>query len=95
MTRPLGYTLISGGGSGGSDSAKVDKYTTQAKTADFTAAPGFIYLIDSTAGAVVATLPAAIGSVELDVTTSGPTEVRLISSGTPKISVRGVINLTR
>jgi hypothetical protein len=40
-------------------------------------------------------LPAAIGSVELDVTTSGPTEVRLISSGTPKVSVRGVINLTR
>ena len=40
-------------------------------------------------------LPAAIGSVEVDVTTSGPTEVRLISSGTPKVSVRGVVDLTR
>ncbi len=40
-------------------------------------------------------LPAAIGSVELDVTTAGPTEVRLISSGTPKVSVRGVVNLKR
>lgn len=40
-------------------------------------------------------LPAAIGSIEVDVTTSGPTEVRLISAGTPKVSVRGVVNLTR
>lgn len=54
-----GYTLISGGGSSGSDATKVDRYTTQSKTASFTAAPGFVYLVDSTAGAVVATLPAA------------------------------------
>lgn len=40
-------------------------------------------------------LPAAIGSVEVDVTTSGGTEVRLISAGTPKVSVRGVVDLIR
>lgn len=40
-------------------------------------------------------LPAAIGSVEMDVTTSGGTEVRLISVGTPKVSVRGVIEVIR
>lgn len=38
---------------------KTDSYTTQSKTATFTAAPGFVYLIDSTSGAVVVTLPAA------------------------------------
>ncbi len=48
-----------GGGSSGPDTTKVDKYTTQDKTASFTATAGFIYLIDSAAGAVVATLPAA------------------------------------
>lgn len=57
------------------------------------------FRVGQTDPAVAATgshvLPAAIGSVELDVTTSGPTEVRLISSGTPKVSVRGVIDLTR
>lgn len=40
-------------------------------------------------------LPAAIGSVEIDVTTAGPTEVRLISAGTPKVSVRGVVEIVR
>jgi len=39
--------------------SKVDAYTTQSKTADFTAAAGSLYLVDSTTGAVVATLPAA------------------------------------
>lgn len=34
-------------------------YTTQTKTADFTAAPWFLYLVDTTSGAVTATLPAA------------------------------------
>lgn len=41
------------------DALKADTYTTQSKTASFTAVPGFIYLIDSTSGAVVVTLPAA------------------------------------
>lgn len=40
-------------------------------------------------------LPAAISRVELDVTTSGSTEVRLISAGTPKVSVRGVVDTVR
>lgn len=38
-------------------------------------------------------LPAAICSVELDVTTAGPTEVRLISAGTPHVSVRGIVDV--
>jgi len=38
-------------------------------------------------------LPAAIGSVELDVTTGGPTEVRLISAGGPQVSVRGIVDV--
>jgi hypothetical protein len=36
-------------------------------------------------------LPAAICAVEVDVFTSGPTVVQLISAGTPKVSVREVI----
>lgn len=39
--------------------AKADKYSTQSKTVDFTVTPGVVYLIDSTAGPVVVTLPAA------------------------------------
>jgi hypothetical protein len=35
-------------------------------------------------------LPAAIGSVEVEVFTSGATVVKLISAGTPKVSVRGI-----
>lgn len=35
-------------------------------------------------------LPGAIGAVEVDVHTSGPTVVKLISSGTPKISIRAL-----
>jgi hypothetical protein len=35
-------------------------------------------------------LPAAIGSVELRPETVTPTVVKLVSSGTPKVSVRGV-----
>jgi hypothetical protein len=38
-------------------------------------------------------LPAAICSVELDVTTAGPTEVRLISAGGPQVSVRGIVDV--
>ena len=38
-------------------------------------------------------VPAAVGSrVELDVTTAGATQVRLISSGTPSVSIRGVVD---
>lgn len=40
-------------------------------------------------------LPAAISSLELPVYTAGPTVVKLISAGTPKVSVRGVVDLTR
>lgn len=35
-------------------------------------------------------LPAAICSMELPVYTAGATVVRLVSAGTPKVSVRGV-----
>lgn len=35
-------------------------------------------------------LPAAIGSLEVDVYTSGNTAVKLISAGAPKVSVRGL-----
>lgn len=35
-------------------------------------------------------LPPAISSVEVDVHTSGPTVVKLISAGTPKVSVRAL-----
>ncbi len=35
-------------------------------------------------------LPAAIGSVEVQPRTAGPTVVKLISAGTPKVSVRGI-----
>lgn len=35
-------------------------------------------------------LPAAIAAVEVDVHTSGNTVVKLISAGTPTVSVRGV-----
>jgi hypothetical protein len=38
-------------------------------------------------------LPAAICALELDVTTAGPTEVRLISAGTPLVSVRGIVDV--
>lgn len=50
---------FAGGGSSGPDASKADRYTTQSKTASFTAAPGFVYLVDSTSGAVTITLPAA------------------------------------
>lgn len=36
-------------------------------------------------------LPAAIGSVRLKPKTSGATVVKFISAGTPKVSVRGVV----
>lgn len=35
-------------------------------------------------------LPAAIGAVEVEPPSNANTEVRLISSGTPKVSVRGL-----
>lgn len=35
-------------------------------------------------------LPAAIGSLEVDVFTAGKTVVKLISNGAPKVSVRGL-----
>lgn len=35
-------------------------------------------------------LPAAVGSVEIEPRTSGATVCKLISAGTPKVSVRGV-----
>lgn len=44
-------------------------------------------------GAGSQVLPAAIGAVELDVTTAGPTEVRLISAGGPQVSVRGIVDV--
>lgn len=39
--------------------AKSDKYATSNKTTSFTAAPGNVYLVDTTSGVVTATLPAA------------------------------------
>ena len=42
------------------------------------------------AGAGYHVLPAAIGSVELPDLTSGNTVVKLISAGTPQVSVRGL-----
>lgn len=56
MNISYGYTAVA---AGAADPAKVDKYTTQAKSANFTAAPGVIYVVDTTAGTVTATLPAA------------------------------------
>jgi len=35
-------------------------------------------------------IPAAVGSLVVDVYTAGDTVVRLISDGTPKVSVRGL-----
>ncbi len=35
-------------------------------------------------------LPAAICAMELDIYTAGATVVKLISAGTPKVSVRGI-----
>ncbi len=52
------------------------------------------FRFDATAPVVGATgthvLPAAIGSVEVTPRTSGNTVVKLISAGTPQVSVRGV-----
>lgn len=52
------------------------------------------FRIGSTDPVVAATgshvLPAAICAMEIDVHTSGPTVVKLISPGTPKVSVRGL-----
>lgn len=59
MTRPTFGYIVAAGGSGGSDITKADRFTTQAKSANFTAAPWFFYLITSTSGTVAATLPAA------------------------------------
>lgn len=59
MTGPVNFGYIVAPSGSGSDATKVDKYTTQSKAANFTAAPGFVYLIDSTSGAVIVTLPAA------------------------------------
>lgn len=41
-------------------------------------------------GAGVNVLPAAIGALSMGVSTEGGTVVKLISSGTPKVSVRGL-----
>lgn len=52
------------------------------------------FTMDGTAPTVGGTgchvLPAAIASCEAEPTTSGATVVKLISSGTPKVSVRGL-----
>lgn len=52
------------------------------------------FRFDGTAPTVEGTgchvLPAAVGSVEIEPRTAGVTVCKLISSGTPKVSVRGV-----
>ena len=52
------------------------------------------FTVDGSAPAVAQTgshvLPAAIGGVEIEPVTSGVTVVKLISAGTPKVSVRGI-----
>lgn len=52
------------------------------------------YRADGTAPGVAAdgshVLPATICSDEIDPKTSGPTVVKVISAGTPKVSVRGL-----
>lgn len=57
--------------------------------------PAAIYFrTDGVAPVVGATgchvLPATICSIEVDVVFDGPTAVKLISTGTPKVSVRGI-----
>lgn len=56
------------------------------------AAPVY-FRMDGTAPVIAATgthvLPAAIGSLEVAPKTTGVTVVKLISSGTPKVSIRG------
>lgn len=59
MTRPTFGYVVASGGSSGSDITKADRFTTQAKSANFTAAPWFFYLINSTSGTVAGLLPSA------------------------------------
>lgn len=58
MTRPLGYSVVTGG-SGGSDPTKADRYTTVSRTANFVPAAWTLNLIDTTSGTVTATFPSA------------------------------------
>lgn len=87
MTGPVryGYGAITSGGT--SDATKVDKFTTQAKTASFTAAPWLFYLVDTTGGAVTATLPAAnVAGQQLAIKlNAGTTAVTVVPAGTDTI----------
>lgn len=79
------FTFL-GGGSSGSDPTKVDRYTTQTKTASFTAQPWFSYLVDSTSGPVTVTLPAASAGGQFAVKWSaGSSAVTLQRAGSDTI----------
>lgn len=54
----MGYTVLASA-TAFSDATKVDKYVSSGKTANFTAAAGNVYLVDTTSGVVTATLPSA------------------------------------
>jgi hypothetical protein len=81
------YSFAGGGSGGGSDATKVPLYTTQAKTASFTAAAGFVYLVDTTSGAVTATLPAAnVAGQQIVVKfNAGANPVTVVPTGTDTI----------
>lgn len=71
-----------------------DRDYPRVEVANVTGAAAVYFTVDGSTPAAEQTgshvLPAAIGSVDVDVHTSGPTVVKLISAGTPKVSVRAI-----
>lgn len=103
MTRPLGYSAVVGGGSGGAvssvagktgavtlvaaDAGAVPTYATASHTTNFTATVAILHLVDTTGGAVTATLPAAnvAGQQVAIKLNAGATAVTVVPSGTDTI----------
>lgn len=88
---PQHVTLAAGGPA---TTVTFDQDFEQVEVLNVDGAAAVYFRVGATAPTVEGTgshvLPAAISSVEVPVYTSGPTVVKLISAGAPKVSVRGL-----